>query len=128
MTQWYMMTACCAAPAENGLRMQHMTRRRDKHTKTPSKAALTQKPWKEADPRGDQPAHAASPQPTCMAASTGHEDKRDPPITPMSERQSHPGSQAEELTGQPAHAVKQVLHGSNKLGIKCKCARTATPK
>ena len=40
----YMTAACCAAPAEIGLRMQHTTRRRDKHRKTPSKAALTQEP------------------------------------------------------------------------------------
>ena len=44
MTLWYMTAACCAAPAEIGLRMQHTTRRRDKHGKTPSKAALTQEP------------------------------------------------------------------------------------
>ena len=35
---------------------------------------------------------------------------------------------AEEPTGQPAHAVKQVLHGSNKLGTKCACDWTASPK
>ena len=35
------------------------------------------------------PAHAASPQPTCMAASTGYEDKRDPPNHPH-EREAKP--------------------------------------
>ena len=42
---WYMTGACCAAPAEIGLRAQHASRRRDKHGKTTSKAALTQEPW-----------------------------------------------------------------------------------
>ena len=46
MTLRYMTAACCAAPAEIGLRMQHTIRRRDKHGKTPSKAALAQ-PCKE---------------------------------------------------------------------------------
>ena len=44
MTRWYMTAACCAAPAGIGLRTQHTTRRRDKHGKTPSKAALAQDP------------------------------------------------------------------------------------
>ena len=44
MTLWYMTAACCAVPAGIGLRTQHTTRRRDKHGKTPSKAALAQEP------------------------------------------------------------------------------------
>ena len=57
-----------------------------------------------------------------MAASIGHEDKRDPQAAPKSEMPSHLGSQSEEPTVQHAHAVKQVLHGSNKLGIRRTCA------
>ena len=38
MKLWYMTATCCAAPAEIGLRMQHTTRRRDKHRPVTSHA------------------------------------------------------------------------------------------
>ena len=73
MTLWYMTAACCAAPAEIGLRMQHTTRRRDKHEKTPSKAALAQEPLKVPNVSATTP----SGEPSCDASKNAEAHRTD---------------------------------------------------
>ena len=72
---------------------------------------------------------AVSPWPTYMAASTGHVDMRgQPTLPPQRRRSANLSKPAEEPTKQPAHAVGQVLHGSNKLGIEIRRRPDGIPR